>query len=439
MAFTHERLNEFARHYGFHYDCCDPLALLQDVLTEMERGLRGQPSSLAMIPAFLSPASRLIPERRVLALDAGGTNLRAALIRFDGQGKAQEESLVKAAMPGTYGPIEPEAFFDAIADLCAPLLAQRPEVDEIGFCFSYPMDIITDSDGASDGILTALSKEVEAPQLIGQRIGSGLRDALARRGSAIPRRIALLNDTAATLLAGLVLAPMPGSGAVGFILGTGFNTAYLEKTIPKIGFDSPQAPQIVVCESGNFSPRYLGALDREFDRSTKTPGFYALEKACAGAYLGPLTLTIVKQAVRDGVLRFSRSSELLALETLSSRDLNAFLGAPQSAPFGDLFDAGEEEARSGLLYVASLVTERAALFSAAVVAAMVERMEAGHDPQQPVGIAVEGTTYMLYQGLRPALESRLHCLLSRDSPRFYRIAPVENASLLGAAVAALKP
>jgi hexokinase len=33
---------------------------------------------------------------------------------------------------------------------------------------------------------------------------------------------------------------------VGFILGTGINTAYPEKCIPKIGYDSAENPQIVV-------------------------------------------------------------------------------------------------------------------------------------------------------------------------------------------------
>ena len=78
----------------------------------------------------------------------------------------------------------------------------------------------------------------------------------------------------ATLLSGLSELPSQGGlirgedrygveegPMVGFILGTGFNTAYPEKHIPKIGFDSPENPQIVVCESGNFSHRYSGELD----------------------------------------------------------------------------------------------------------------------------------------------------------------------------------
>jgi hexokinase len=50
---------------------------------------------------------------------------------------------------------------------------------------------------------------------------------------------------------------------------------------------------------------------------------------------------------------------------------------------------------------------------------------------------VEGTTYVIYKGMRKALESHLHVMLNREGSRPYIITPVEQASLLGAAVAAL--
>jgi hexokinase len=44
---------------------------------------------------------------------------------------------------------------------------------------------------------------------------------------------------------------------------------------------------------------------------------------------------------------------------------------------------------------------------------------------------------MRYRGMREALEAYLHTLLNSSKPRSFVIAPVEQASLLGAAVAAL--
>ncbi|MCL2381947.1 MAG: hexokinase [Treponema sp.] len=440
--FSPKALSEFARYYGFHYARVDPSALVQDIHGEMERGLRGQASSLSMIPAHISPVSRTMPGKTVIALDAGGTNLRAALVTFNEDGKAVATDSRKAPMPGTSGPVGADAFFDGIAALAAPLM-KGARVEGIGFCFSYPMEMTS----GADGILTAFSKEVDAPQVVGMSIGAELGRALARRNVPAPERIVVLNDTTAALLSGLSQLPCGGehleggqSGPLtGVILGTGFNTAYPEKRIPKIGFDSPDSPQIVVCETGGFAHRYAGPLDREFDSATKNPGAYTLEKATAGAYLGPLTFHILKQALRDGLFSFDRQDEFLSWPALHTKDLNTFLCGPfaQENPIGELFGSGDRDALLSVVYLASIVTGRAALLAAAAIAATVEKAGAGADPLTPARIVVEGTTYLAYKGMRSALESNLHVLLNRNGPCPFVIAPVEQASLFGAAVAAL--
>jgi hexokinase len=451
MAFNPQEISDFAHYYGFHYDSLDPLSLMRDVLNHIERGLKGQSSSLPMIPSYISPVSHVPPGKTVLALDAGGTNLRASLVRFDENGKATPEGTQKVPMPGTQGRLTPDQFFDQIAAVSAPLLEKALSggqgVEGIGFTFSYPMTITEDA----DGVPMAFSKEVDVPEVVGRPIGKGLREALARRGIKFDGRIVLLNDTVATLLSGIAGIPadgeeaktpdkygIPGGPVIGFILGTGFNTAYPEKSIPKIGFES-STPQIVVCESGTFAISCQGVLDREYDATTKTPGAYSLEKATSGAYLGPLTLHILKQAVKDGVLTFKRSSELLALSTLQTKDLNQFQHHPLAleGPLGSIIGLDEADALAAALYIAQLVTERGALLSAAVVGATVERVHAGYEGYSPVRVAVEGTTYMIYKGMRKALESYLHIMLTSGKPRSYIVAPVEQASLFGAAVAAL--
>jgi hexokinase len=445
MSFDPNVLADFARYYGFHYDRVDPLGLVQDVLVDMERGLNGQSSSLAMIPAYISPVSHVPAGKTVIALDAGGTNLRAALVRFDENGKAIAEGTQKVPMPGTYGPISSDDFFDKIAEITVPLLEKEPNVEGIGFTFSYPMNITQDA----DGIPLEFSKEVEAPTVLGKALGHELRAALERRNVKAPERIVLLNDTVATLLSGVVEIPanvgregadtygVAGGPTIGFILGTGFNTAYPETKIPKIRFQS-ETPQIVVCESGNFAHRYMGYLDKEYEAITKNPGVYTLEKTSSGAYLGPLTFTVLKQAIKDGLLTFRKTDEFLNWPTMQTKDLNSFMRAPLAGEglVSALFGPDELDALTTFAYITSIITQRAALFSAAVVAAMVERL-AYCNPFAPVRIAVEGTTYMIYKGMRVALESYLHTMLAAKKPLPYLIAPVEQASLFGAAVAAL--
>jgi hexokinase len=193
----------------------------------------------------------------------------------------------------------------------------------------------------------------------------------------------------------------------------------------------------VVCESGAFALPFRGALDREYDETTKNPGAFTLEKAVSGAYLGPLALHIFKRAVQDRAVYFERAGELLALPALQTRELNDFLRTPPAGPLAELFGPGEGDAAAALQYLAGIITERAGLVAAAAAAAAVERIDAPPYPSAPVRIAVEGTTYLVFRGMRRALDSRLHGMLVSGKPRPCVIAPVEQASLFGAAVAAL--
>jgi hexokinase len=400
-----------------------------------------------MIPSYITPVTHLPPGKVVLALDAGGTNLRTSLVQFNENGKAVTQGMNKISMPGTNGHVNHDQFFGTIADAALPLLKDS-KIEGIGFTFSYPMEITADA----DGILLGFSKEVDAPDVIGKAIGKGLREALAKKGFKYDGPIVLLNDTVATLLSGITSMSSEcekagssidlgdGSGPViGFILGTGFNTAYPETVIPKINFNAPGSPQIVVCETGNFNIRNRGQLDREYDNTTKNPGVYLLEKAASGAYLGPLTLHILKQAVKDNVLKFKKADKFLAIPHLETKYLSDFFHSPLSAegPLGSLFSSDEMDTIASIQYIASIITERGALFSAAVLAATVEKTNHTFEPYSPVRIAVEGTTYMLYKGMRRAIDAYLHQMLFKEKPRPYVISPVEQASLFGAAVAAL--
>jgi len=436
-CFNPRQLSDFARYYGFHYDSLDPMALVKGILIDMERGLEGLSSSLPMIPSYIMPVSKVQTGKTVLALDAGGTNLRVSRVHFDGEGKAIAEGTQKYPMPGTKGRVDAEQFFDMIADAVIPVLGDASDIGGIGFTFSYHIDIQPNA----DGILLAFSKEIDAPDVVGKAIGAGLREALSRKGRVYDGPIVMLNDTAATLLSGLATIPADGMGGpvIGFILGTGFNTAYPETSIPKIGFESKDAPQIVVCETGTFNLRYRGPLDREFDATTKNPDTYTLEKAASGAYLGPLTMHILKQAVRDKVICFRKSDEFLAMPRLDTKALNEFCCSPFAAedPLGSMFAPDEADAVASVQYLSSIVAERGAMFSASVLAATVSRMRSGYEPHSPVRIAVEGTTYMAYKGMRRSIEAWLHTLLVKEDPRSYIVAPVEQASLFGAAVATM--
>jgi hexokinase len=111
-------------------------------------------------------------------------------------------------------------------------------------------------------------------------------------------------------------------------------------------------------------------------------------------------------------------------------------------PVAAFFGKDELDSMKSAAYLTTIVNERAGLLAAAPVAAAIEQMEAedsdvGANPFKPVRIAVEGTTFMAFKDMRPVFETRLHTMLAGEKPCYYTVAPVNQASLFGAAVAAL--
>ena len=194
---------------------------LNDFLGQMTAGLRGEPSSLMMIPAYIGAASDLAGKSAVV-LDAGGTNLRAARIQFDEKGSPVISDFSKRPMPGSQTPLTIETFYDALADALQPFASTD---EPVGFCFSFPMEILPDREGK----ILHFVKEIRVSGASGSKIGAGINAALRRRGVK-PKKFVLLNDSVATLLYGMQDgAANTYSGFAGFILGTGTNVCYMEQ------------------------------------------------------------------------------------------------------------------------------------------------------------------------------------------------------------------
>ena len=145
----------------------------------------------------------------------------------------------------------------------------------------------------------------------------------------------LLNDTVATLLAGKSLACIGRfESYVGFILGTGTNTAYVERNlnITKRN-DLPAAGSMAInVESGNFGKCPRGLLDEEFDASTVNPGYNAFEKMISGAYLGGLCLAVLKAASREELISQKAGQWITSLPGLSTAEVSDFLKNPAGDP-----------------------------------------------------------------------------------------------------------
>ena len=193
-----ERVSAFLSKHNFvqHIDI-DTLS--KAILSDMRNGISGKDSDEDMILTWTNTPENRITGKKVIVIDAGGPNFRSCLVSFDENGVPSISELEKTSMPGIEKELSFNEFFNKFADNLEHL---KNESDSIGFCFSYPTEIQKDG----DGILLGFSKEVKAPEVVGKPVGKSLSDALCARGWNKPKRISLLNDTVAALLAGAATA-----------------------------------------------------------------------------------------------------------------------------------------------------------------------------------------------------------------------------------------
>jgi hexokinase len=397
--------------------------------SEMLKGLEGMESSLRMIPTYIEADNQFLTEVPVLAIDAGGTNFRAARVIFNSKGKLEISNMVNARMPGIEGEISKSEFFQTIAGYVRSL---AEEADRIGFCFSYPTEILPDK----DGILLQFCKEVQAPGVVGQLIGKNLLETLGMT----EKQIVLLNDTVATLLAGKSASfGKRYDSYIGYILGTGTNTCYIEtnRNILKNKSLDKSKSQIVNIESGNFGKAPRTDIDIIFDKTTTNPGSYTFEKMISGGYLGGLCLSVLKAAAKEGVFTGITSSGITSLMELSSEDVNNYICKQTIGPGPLSSYIKENRDEENCRQIIESLIDRAAKLVAANLAAVILKTNKGKTSGSPILITVEGTIYYKLCNMSFKIDKFLREYLSGEKERFFEFAEVSHSSLVGAALAAL--
>lgn len=395
----------------------------------MGRGMAGEASSLLMLPTWLHAEGDLPAHRSVTVIDAGGTNLRMAEVVFSA-GDIRVDFIRRSRMPGTQFPIGREEFFDAVADYLAALDRLS---DPVGFCFSFPAEILP----TLEGRILSLDKEIQIVGAAGACIGEGMNRALAQRD--IPfRRFILLNDAAAVLLGGMAQGRNTAySGQISYILGTGTNIGYLEqcehiRKVPKIAALPGQ--MVVNVESGGYSGIIQGEADRILDAASTAPGQMKLEKMLSGRYLGAVITQTVRLAVRDGLFSTAFARRMLCCPDFTMEQVDRFLVQPRGAhPLAALCETAAD--MEVLRQLAENAIDRAARLSAMTLAAVMEYTDSGRDHAHPVCITVEGTTFDKTPLLRTRLETLMDKTVGRQMHRYGIFQQIENATLVGTAAA----
>lgn len=424
------KADRFLVRHGMEPERMEPGACAAAFLAHMERGLRGEASSIMMLPTYLTGEGELPMGEPVIAVDAGGTNLRAALVTLTEAGP-RVEGLRKMLMPGSVRPVDWRDFLATVADLIGPMAELS---DRLGFCYSFPAVITPERDGR----LLSQTKQVKINGSEGKLLCAELNEELQRRGVGRKRSV-LLNDTVATLLGGVaVMNRARYGGFAGLIYGTGVNTCCSVSCEAITKLDGPACARsmLINLESGGFRELPQGDADRKLDALTLDPGACIYEKMVSGAYFGELTRHTLLLCAEDGLLSAKMAGGLEKLSRLDSAETDAFWAAPVGEnPLAALCDTDSD--RELTACIIERLTDRAARLVCANLAAILLLTGEGTDPAKPVCVMTEGSTLQKSRLVGPSLRLWLERYLTDTLGRHWMLERTEHSNLLGNAAAVL--
>jgi hexokinase len=427
---------------GYRMDCksIDLDAVCAAFIDEMTAGLTDQGSSLAMIPTYIRMDSVVPRNEKVIVIDAGGSNLRVALVWFDDQEKPVIEGLSFYKMPGSDQPVSRDVFYRTIAEYLKPLL---PHSRKIGFCFSYP----TEMQASRDGRVLALTKEVVVHGLEGDMIGENLLKTIREMGFPEERSVVILNDTVACLLSGAFAnADRVFDSYIGLIVGTGTNTCYVEKTaaIPKLHIETSDETMLINIESGGYGGAPRGQIDVEVDQRTTNPGDQKFEKMISGHYQGMMFEALMVHGLEDGLFSRRIPAGEVKISKIGAKDLDEFLFYPYDENrvlLRFLADNGiqaTEQDRLVLYYLIDELIERTAIFVTANISAVMSKTGSGTNPCRPVCVTADGSTFYKSKMFRDKLAHYVKTYMNEKKGQYCDFVKAENGNLVGTAAAGLQ-
>lgn len=413
-----QKVAEFLCKHGESGSQVDAAAQIGRFQQTMSEGLRAHGGIIPMIPTYLCNVdrSKISPGKRIL-IDAGGTNFRSAVGYFQ-DGKVKIEKLQKTTMPASKGEeLSKRQFYNKIASNVAYL---AEDGGDVGFCFSYPVDMSADMDGT----VTTFSKEVKAPEVVGTRVGAETLSALGEFSSK-QRKIVILNDTVATLLGGMATSDKNYSTYLGYIYGTGTNVCCIVDTARIIKESNlPQGKMLVNMECGGYDGFALGDFDKTAINLTDAPNKQLFEKMTSGKYLSEIIYQAFCGAQKEGLFADAN------LSRFELKDVSEFLS--DCGKMTDFFR--REEDVSVAKEICRQLIDRAAKLGAIANAATA--IFTCGDKSLPVALVAEGTTFNKLVGYRSAFEGYLHEFLTPHGISF-EIVQGEELNLVGTLMATM--
>lgn len=379
------------------------LAVVQAQMREaMVKGLRGEASSLRMLPTYVRATPDGSERGDFLALDLGGTNFRVLLVHVAAGGvqiTSQVYSIPECVAQGSG-----QQLFDHIVD-CIVDFQQKQGLGgqslSLGFTFSFPCRQLS----LDQAILLNWTKGFNASDCEGQDVVRLLREAIQRRQAVELTVAAILNDTVGTMMSCGYEDPRC---EVGLIVGTGTNACYMEelRNVAAVAGDSGQ--MCINMEWGAFGDDgSLGMLstcfDASVDQASINPGKQRFEKMISGMYLGEIVRHILLHLTSLGVL--FRGQQIQRLQTrdifktkfLSEIESDSLALRQVRAILEDLGLPLTSDDALIVLEVCQAVSQRAAQLCGAGVAAVVEKIRENRGLEElTVSVGVDGTLYKMH-------------------------------------------
>ena len=379
---------------------------------KINTGLKNDNTEVKSIPTYIHPLS-CGAEGQAVVLDWGGTNYRAAVINFAGgianitPKKAGGTELSAATTKGFSFDdllVKQSAFVNEI---------ELPEKAPVGYCFSYPAECLPNGDAE----LIKWTKGLDIKEMIGNPVGKPLLDQLNKSGKAEFTSIKVINDTVASLFAGLTDPDF--DAYIGLIVGTGTNMAAFINAdrIPKIDQAlNWQGLTPVNLESGNFNPPHLTKFDELVDEKSDNKGSQRFEKAVSGMYIGQILREVFPEDGFD--------------ENTDGKALTDIINNP-------------DQHKKKHVKVAKAIYKRSAKLVASSLAGLVDLL-ATHDKSiRKVRITAEGSLFWSdvsgCKNYSKVVKNALKELLGEMGHKKIKvnIAEIESANMIGSGIAAL--
>lgn len=417
--------------------------MVADFHKQMDRGLKGEPSTLMMLPSYVDVPSGDV-EGYFLSIDIGGTNFRIGVSHLQ---KGKEPELLEN-LTETYTLSEDtsrgEKLFTAIVKFFVDYFSEHAaDLEELGFDFSKPV-FFGDCYGYSimntainHAIQLSWGKEMQEDDFIGQDIGDITNKYIHRKLPNLTQN-AIINDTIAAYL--LARHKFPNCIAA-FIYGTGTNgcVSINRSEIPEWRLKSPYTRERMMLnmESGDYGSKFLPV--NEYDllvfNKTNKPDKAHLEKMVSGGYVGKAPTEVLKDWVARGLIfqgveqpdidDFEFTGEMMSeIEDMEAKDLVSFL---EEKGFKNVRKLDALAIRK---LVRLVFTRSQKLFTGKVAAAATWKRDIS---KEAVTIGIEGSMMENKHALK-RINNTLFEVFGRNSENI-KIEYLPRATLIGAAIA----